>query len=183
TFTVSIELINTGSDGTIYLDDFQLNGVLLDGSPTGPPTFTSDPINEIDATEDAAYSGTIADDASDPDSDPMTFSKVDGPAWLGVAEDGTLSGTPGDSNVGANVFTVQVSATGGSATATLNIEVLNIYSGAGGIEDLAGLAGEWLSVDCTDSPACGGADLDGDTDVTLSDLAIFAGNWLAGTSP
>ncbi|MHC4987738.1 MAG: hypothetical protein ACYTFX_04460, partial [Planctomycetota bacterium] len=45
---------------------------LLDTTPpTGPPTFTSDPINEINATEDVAYSSSIADNAYDPDSDPM----------------------------------------------------------------------------------------------------------------
>jgi hypothetical protein len=87
--------------------------------------FTSDPINEIDATEDAAYSSTLADDASDPESDPLTFSKVSGPAWLTVASNGDLSGTPSNSDVGANVFTVQVDATGGSDTATLNITVNN----------------------------------------------------------
>ena len=151
--------------------------------PPAVPTFTVDPINEIDATEDAAYSSSIADDASDPESDPMTFSKVSGPAWLSVAADGTLSGTPDDSNVGSNVFIVQVDATGGSDTATLTIQVANIYSGVRGIEDLTGFAGQWLSVDCADSPACGGADLDDDTNVTLSDFAIFAGNWRAGTSP
>ncbi|MHC4989153.1 MAG: hypothetical protein ACYTFX_11770, partial [Planctomycetota bacterium] len=97
-----------------------------------------------------------------------------------VASDGTLGGTPGDSDTNdvPNVFTVEVSATGGSATATLNIEVLNTYSGAGGMEDLAGLAAQWLTFDCG---TCDGADLSGEGNVTLSDFAIFAGNWLAGT--
>ncbi|MEN8126944.1 MAG: putative Ig domain-containing protein, partial [Planctomycetota bacterium] len=94
-------------------------------APNGAPTFTVDPINEVDATEDAAYSSTLADDASDPESDPMTFSKVSGPAWLTVAAGGALSGTPANSDVGVNVFTVQVTATGGSDTATLNITVIN----------------------------------------------------------
>ena len=88
-----------------------------------PPSFTSDPINEVSATEGLAYSSSLADDASDAESDPMTFSKLSGPAWLSVAADGTLSGTPSAGDVGANVFTVQVSATGGSDTATLNITV------------------------------------------------------------
>jgi hypothetical protein len=153
---------------------------LTSGSTNNAPSFTSETINEIDAIEDVAYSSTIADDASDSESDPMTFSKLSGPAWLNVAPDGTLSGTPGDSDTNdvPNVFTVQVSATGGLDTAILNIEVLNTYSGVRGIEDLAGLAGEWLSSGCSDTPACGGADLDGDTNVTLSDLAIVAQNWV-----
>jgi hypothetical protein len=96
-----------------------------DPAPNYPPTFTTDPINEIGATEDAAYSSTIADDASDPESDPMTFSKVSGPAWLSVAANGALSGTPTNSDVGLNVFSVQVDAAGGSDTATLNITVAN----------------------------------------------------------
>ncbi|MHC4854776.1 MAG: putative Ig domain-containing protein, partial [Planctomycetota bacterium] len=113
--------VDDGNGGT---DTATLN-ITVDAAPNLPPTFTVDPINEIDATEDAAYSSTIADDASDPESDPMTFSKVSGPAWLSVASDGTLSGTPSNSDVGTNAFTVQVDATGGSDTATLNITVIN----------------------------------------------------------
>jgi hypothetical protein len=115
-FTVQVD---DGNGGT---DQATLN-ITVDAAANNPPTFTSDPINEINATEDAAYSSTIADDASDPESDPMTFSKVSGPAWLSVASNGALSGTPGAGDVGANVFTVQVTATGGSDTATLNITV------------------------------------------------------------
>jgi hypothetical protein len=109
------------ADGMTVLEN--VIAELLSDPPTGPPTFTSDPINEIDATEDAAYSSSIADNAYDPDSDPMTFSKVSGPTWLSVATDGTLSGTPSTGDIGANVFTVQVDAIDGSDTATLNITV------------------------------------------------------------
>ncbi|MHC4883296.1 MAG: glycosyl hydrolase family 28-related protein, partial [Planctomycetota bacterium] len=115
------------ADGQIVLKN-AINE-LLGGQVTGSPYFTSDPINEIDADEGVAYSGTIADDASDPDSDPMTFSKVSGPAWLTVASDGTLSGTPSSSDPGLNVFTVQVDAVDGSDTATLNIMVIDATPG------------------------------------------------------
>jgi len=49
---------------------------------------------------------------------------VSGPAWLSVAANGALSGTPGAGDVGLNSFTVQVDATGGSDTAVLEITVI-----------------------------------------------------------
>jgi len=35
-----------------------------------------------------------------------SFSKVSGPAWLVVAADGALTGTPTGADVGTNVFTL-----------------------------------------------------------------------------
>jgi len=88
------------------------------------PIFTLANFSKANGTEDAAYTASIASDATDADSDPLTFTKVSGPAWLTVAADGVLSGTPSVSDIGANVFTVQVSDDkGASATATLNIAV------------------------------------------------------------
>ncbi len=74
-----------------------------------PPAFNTDPINLPFATEGVAYTGTIDGSAADvnPD-DVLTYSKVDGPAWLSVAPNGTLSGTPGAGDVGPNAFTVKV---------------------------------------------------------------------------
>jgi len=144
------------------------------------PYFTSDPIVLPDGLEDDAYTGqTLASLANDPDSDPLTFSKVSGQAWLTVATDGSLSGTPSDSDTGTNAFTVRVEDTFGLYdTAVMNIDVANIYSGVRGMEDLTGFAIRWLSSGCIDTPACGGADLDGDKDVDFLDFAKFANNWL-----
>ena len=58
------------------------------GGGNAAPLWAADPVNETDATEDAVYASTLADDASDADSDPMTFAKVSGPDWLTVASDG-----------------------------------------------------------------------------------------------
>lgn len=90
-----------------------------------PPAFNSDPIDEADATENVAYSSTLADDATDPDSgDVLTFSKVTGPLWLSVVPDGGLSGMPGASDTGLNVFNVRVEDTRGDFDeATLQIMV------------------------------------------------------------
>jgi hypothetical protein len=89
----------------------------------GAPVFASDPVVESNANANTDYSGTIADEASDPESDPMTFSKLDGPQWLSVASNGALSGVPDNSDLGLNSFTIEVEATGGSAIASLEITV------------------------------------------------------------
>ena len=91
-----------------------------------PPTWNANPIVEANATVDTPYTGTIADHASDPDAgDTVTISKVSGPAWLSVAGNGALSGTPTSGDAGPNTFTVEVSdGKGGEDTAALNIQVV-----------------------------------------------------------
>ncbi|MES2980862.1 MAG: DUF6288 domain-containing protein [Verrucomicrobiota bacterium] len=132
----------SGSSGTIavtihapeylvsgnYDSRLTLNGISVvevDGSPNSSPTWAANPISEINATEDIAYSASLADNASDADSsDTLVFAKVNGPAWLNVATNGTLSGTPTNANVGANAFTVSVTDNNSPAVAaTLNITV------------------------------------------------------------
>jgi hypothetical protein len=85
---------------------------------TLPPQFTSDPILKMDAYWNQSYSGSIAGDATNPGGGLLTFSKVDGPAWLTVAADGGLSGTPGVAGLGTNTFTVRVVNSGGMAAIT-----------------------------------------------------------------
>jgi len=79
-----------------------------------------------DATANAAYAGSIAGDATDPDvGDTLTFSKISGPVWLSVAGNGALSGTPTSGDAGPNTFAVKVSdGKGGEDTAALNIRVV-----------------------------------------------------------
>ncbi|MCC5844312.1 MAG: polysaccharide lyase family 7 protein [Verrucomicrobia bacterium] len=94
-------------------------------SPNQPPVFTANPIVGVDATEGDAYTGTLAGSATDPDvNDTLSYAKVSGPAWLSIAANGDLSGTPGDADVGLNSFTVEVSdGNGGFDQATLEITV------------------------------------------------------------
>ena len=88
------------------------------------PVFASDPIVKPDATQGVRYSATLSGDAGDPDGDVVTFAKLAGPAWLSIASNGTLSGTPASTDAGWNTFTVSVSdGKGGSDTATLQISV------------------------------------------------------------
>ena len=143
------------------------------------PEFNDDPIVGTVATEAMDYNGTITGQATDPDGDEVTYSKVFGSNWLHVDSDGTLSGVPDDENVGLESFTVQaIDGNGRQTQATLQISVLNTYSGELGLADFAGFAVHWLETDCG---YCSGADLTGDGHVTLDDLRHLAENWL--TSP
>jgi len=92
-------------------------------TPSSAPLFSSDPIGKTAAPINGVYSGTLSGNASDPNALPLTFSKVSGPAWLGIAADGTLSGTPQLTDLGLNRWTVQVSSPGGADTAILLIDV------------------------------------------------------------
>lgn len=142
------------------------------------PAFTSDPIGNLDGIELEVYSGQSLADSVNLASDGLTFSKISGPEWLAVADDGTLSGIPADANVGENTFIVRVeNAAGLFDTAQMTIQVANIYSGSQGLNDLLGFAEQWMMTGCTDTPACGGADLDGDKDVDLSDFSVLTDNW------
>jgi fibronectin type 3 domain-containing protein len=87
-----------------------------------PPAFLPNPAL-ANALARTSYSGDLKDVASDPESDTLYFFKIDGPDWLTIDYDGTLSGTPQLSDGGSNQFTVQVNALGGRGEALLTIEV------------------------------------------------------------
>jgi len=171
------------------IDDFRIYNFALSGddiatlavgNENNPPSFINDPFSNVDAIEDAAYSGlSIAASAFDLDGGTLYFSKTAGPDWLGVVSDGSVSGTPSDSDVGSNAFTVRAENISTLFdTAQMNINVANIYSGVRGLEDAEGLAANWLDSNCLDTPACDGADLDGDKDVDFDDFVKLANRWL-----
>jgi len=91
---------------------------------TNGPAFVTNAFTKAGATAGYIYSGSITNTASDPDGNVLTFSKNSGPTWLTVGFDGTLSGIPGDGDVGTNVFTVGAWDEGSlSAAATMTITV------------------------------------------------------------
>ena len=177
-----------------YIDDFTIWSRATDrafaeaiynggsGKTVIGPVFTGGPIeSEHDAVELSSYSGLSLDNfAYDLDGiATLTYSKDNGPSWLAVHSDGRLSGIPGDTNVGSNEFTVRVTDEDGLfGTAKLIVDVSNLFSGIQGVTDLSGLAAQWLAAGCVDIPACGGASLDGNTEVNLSDISVMSQNWL-----
>jgi hypothetical protein len=97
--------------------------------PNWPPTFSVNPFTLPKVNAGQLYSASIATNASDLNGDALTFAKVSGPAWLSVAANGTVSGTPASSNAGTNAFVVSVTDTGGlSSLATLDIDVIGAPS-------------------------------------------------------
>jgi fibronectin type 3 domain-containing protein len=177
------------------IDDFRIYNYALSGADVyalwgqgganSAPVFTGDPLYKTAATQDIAYTGqTLADSASDADGGTLTFAKVGGPAWLTVAADGTLSGTPGNSDVGTNLFVVRVTdSTGATDDANLYITVINVND-----------APTWTLLTCPDitrdqpySTAITAADIDvGDTLVYSKVsgpawLAVAADGTLSGT--
>jgi uncharacterized repeat protein (TIGR03803 family) len=90
-----------------------------------PPSFINNPFTEPQAKAGQHYAASIATNASDPNfGDVLRFSEVSGPAWLSVASNGNLSGTPLSANVGTNVFIVNVADSAGlSNNATMRINV------------------------------------------------------------
>jgi uncharacterized repeat protein (TIGR03803 family) len=123
-------MANLGADSFLVLvvDSGGLSAVGYLGitvNTDSPPSFISNPFWEPPVTAGNPYAASIATNASDPNfGDVLTFSKVSGPAWLSVAGNGSLSGTPFSSNVGTNAFIVNVADFEGlSNNATMRIDV------------------------------------------------------------
>jgi uncharacterized repeat protein (TIGR03803 family) len=92
-----------------------------------PPSFTSPDFTKPAATAGLPYAGTVATNATDPDlgaGDMLAFYKVTGPAWLNVATNGAISGTPTSASLGAGSFLLLVVDSGGlAAVGTLDLQV------------------------------------------------------------
>ena len=89
------------------------------------PVFTHDPVVAALGTEEVVYTGSISDSAVDPDAgETPVYLLIDGPSWLVVAPDGSLSGTPPAGSSGTNTFTIRATDAGELfSDATLVIEI------------------------------------------------------------
>ncbi|TQV84960.1 PKD domain-containing protein [Aliikangiella coralliicola] len=112
----------SGSQGN-YIYSIYANFTAPGAGTNNPPAFNNSNLTKASATQNVAYSDTIANDASDPDGDALTFSKISGPAWLNIASNGNLSGTPSSSDLGNNSFVAEVSDGSLSSQATVTINV------------------------------------------------------------
>ena len=121
------------------------------------PAFASATINGGTTSQGVAYSGTVAGSATDADAgDTLVYSKTSGPAWLVVAANGALSGTPNFSDEGAEEFILTVTDSAGATASTVFTLTLPSVLGNGTwISDGAGVwsdTAKWTSA----FPANGG---------------------------
>ena len=116
------------SDSAITPADFLINSLPPNPTiPAAPPEWQVNPITGDAGFVGAAYSNTLAGLAVDPNGDPITYAKDSGPAWLVVATNGVLSGTPAIGDVGTNTFVVSAAdGVSGSSTSVLNIVVFDL---------------------------------------------------------
>ena len=92
--------------------------------PNWQPTFNVNPLTLANANAGQAYFSTVATDASDLNGDALSYAKVSGPAWLNVASNGSISGTPANTDANTNPFVISATDPGGlSNTLTLLIYV------------------------------------------------------------
>lgn len=109
------------------------------------PSFTATSFTESAGITGSAYTGSLAAAATDVDGQVLSYSIVSGPAWLTLASDGSLSGTPSLADFGINTWVVRATdPTGLSATASLNVKVIE--------EKIVALAFEGLGTDIASNP-------------------------------
>ncbi len=124
---------------------------------SSPPVFTANPIMGLEAATTYAYTGQpLADYVFDWDliawnpSQVLTFTKSSGPAWLSVAVDGTLVGTPSLADAGTNTWVVRVTDDAGLFGETTL--TLLVGQKLPGLPDLVG----WWRLDVTTPAAAAG---------------------------
>ena len=129
----------------VLITDYALSAAQIAGLQTNtPPEFTNSILARGAATEGIAYSNSLAGTATDADpGDTLAYSKTVGPAWLNVAADGTLTGTPSSGDGGTNLFTVRVTdAAGQNAFALMTVNVTVVTASGTWTSDASGLWGE-----------------------------------------
>lgn len=92
-----------------------------------PPRFNSDPMSKPSATMNVPYTTTLAGAVTDTNAnETLLFTKLTGPAWIALAADGTLSGTPLPTDLGTNTIVARVTDSSGFVDdATVRIFVWN----------------------------------------------------------
>ncbi len=91
-----------------------------------PPTFDSRLIQKTAYLNQEILNASLLEDVSDPDDfKALSFRKIDGPNWVNLSANGTLTGIPTENAGGTNTIVVQVSDSAGMsdyAVIDLNVQ-------------------------------------------------------------
>ncbi len=92
------------------------------------PHFSSNPLVLANAIKGSPYAASLASSVTDTSAnETLTFEKLSGPGWLGIAATGGLSGTPGADDLGTNQFGVRVTDSTGFVSETgLRVLVIDL---------------------------------------------------------
>jgi autotransporter-associated beta strand protein len=114
----------------VRITDYVLTQAQIAGLMTDtPPQFSSSTFTRGPVSRGVPFSGTVAGTATDVDAgDTITYSKANGPAWLQVAADGILSGTPTSADFSPQEFVITATdSKGATAFAFLTISMAESY--------------------------------------------------------
>ena len=117
----------------VLITDYALSAAQIAALQTNtPPQFTNSIFARGAGTEGIVYSNTMADTATDADpGDTLTYSKAVGPAWLNIAANGTMTGTPTSADGGTNYFTVAITDAAGQNGYALATVVVTTLTSSG----------------------------------------------------
>ncbi|MFT3785478.1 MAG: glycosyl hydrolase [Tepidisphaeraceae bacterium] len=119
-----------GKFDDVVIGDFVLTGTQIAALMTNnAPTFSSSTLTRGPALRGVAFSASVSGSASDADvGDSVTYGKAHGPAWLTIAADGTITGTPTFADTGAQEFVLTATDVNGAVSyATLVVEIGETY--------------------------------------------------------
>jgi hypothetical protein len=125
-----------GSDSFTYsandgISDSEVATVSINVLAVNDQPIVSNPPAAVTISSNATYTSSLADSSTDLDGDSLTYSILEGPAWLSITTDGTLSGTPSSDDEGLNTWVILVEdSNGGAQTISLEITVsMSIIAG------------------------------------------------------
>ncbi len=115
-----------GAMDEVIITDYVMSPAQIAALQTNaPPQFTNSLIDAGVAQPDVPFNFSVAGMAVDSDAgDMLTYGKAVGPAWLNVAANGTITGTPGEMHGGTNYFTITATDSAGhTAFAVLTVSI------------------------------------------------------------
>ncbi|TWT85408.1 Glycosyl hydrolase catalytic core [Posidoniimonas polymericola] len=174
-----------GQLNDVLVTDYALTATQIAGLMANtPPVFAAAEVNLGPAPIDTPFSGSLAGLATDADpGDSVTYAKANGPAWLTVAANGALSGTPTDPGLATQEFVVAATDSRGAVSYTVVTIPLQGAVGRGPV--LAFSADEQADAPqaIIDAPIAAAAQVDLNLLLTLDHLDATDDAWASLAEP